>query len=87
MPTISMFFGILIKMYFKEHNPPHFHAYYQGFSAVFEIKSGKLVSGFLPKKAEKIISEWTQENTEKLLENWELMEQEKPLFKIPGADQ
>ncbi|MCF6270746.1 MAG: DUF4160 domain-containing protein [Melioribacteraceae bacterium] len=39
MPTISMFYGIIVRMYFspKEHNPPHFHAYYQGYKAVINI--------------------------------------------------
>ena len=87
MPTISMFFGILIKMYYKEHNPPHFHAYYQGFEAIFDMRTGKMTNGFVPKKAEKIISEWAIDNQDKLLENWQLMESGRPMLKIPGADQ
>ncbi len=74
-------------MYFREHNPPHFHAYYQGFEASFDINTGRKIVGKFPKKAEKIILEWSQEYKSSLLEDWELMEQGKQLKRIPGADQ
>ena len=83
-----MFFGIVIKMYYREHNPPHFHAEYQGFRAVFSIKSGEMTEGRrFPDRAKKIIKEWALEHQKELLENWSLMEQEKSMLKIPGADQ
>ena len=87
MPTISMFFGILIKMYYREHNPPHFHAYYQGFEAIYDINAKKRVAGKFPIKADKIIVEWIEQYTSELLEDWNLMEKGLPLKKIPGADQ
>lgn len=59
---ISMFFGIVIKMYYREHNPPHSHAYYQGFEAIFDINSGKLIEGSLPNKAKGLVSEWALEH-------------------------
>ena len=54
MPTISMFFGIIIRMYFgkKEHNPPHFHAYYQDYKGTFNIESCELIDGNIPLKKE-----------------------------------
>jgi hypothetical protein len=82
-----MFFGIAVKMFYREHNPPHFHAYYQGFEAIFEIKTGRLIEGKFPLKAERIIQEWTLEHQVELLEDWELSQLGKPLFRIPGADQ
>ena len=47
MPTLSMFFGIMIRMYYapKEHNPPHIHAIYQGGEAVFAVADGEMTSG------------------------------------------
>lgn len=87
MPTISIFFGILIKMFHQEHNPPHFHAYYQGFEAVFDIKTGNKTHGKFPIKAEKIVSEWAREHINELMEDWILAQENKPLNKIPGADQ
>jgi hypothetical protein len=88
MPIISSFFGILIKMYYEEHNPPHFHAEYQGHEAVFLIATGEMTkTKKFPIRAAKLIAEWAQEHQVELLENWKRMEQDQVLFKIPGADQ
>ncbi len=87
MPIISLFFGIAIKIFYREHNPPHFHAYYQGFEAIFNIRTGELIEGNFPSKANKIIKEWCIEYQKELLEDWELAQSGKPLFRIPGADQ
>ena len=87
MPIISVFFGIVIKMYYRDHNPPHFHAEYQGFEAFFDIQNGKIILGEFPPKAQKIIKEWVEEHQEELNKNWKLSKQNQPLFKIPGADQ
>ena len=87
MPTISIFFGILIKIYYREHNPPHFHAYYQAYEAIYDIQKVHRMAGKLPPKAEKIVIEWAKEYRFELMNNWNLMEKGKPLHKIPGADQ
>ena len=87
MPEISKFFGISIKIFFNDHNPPHFHAQYQGKSAIYNIKTGKKKDGNLPKNAEKIVEEWARQYKEDLLKNWERMRKGLPPFKIPGADQ
>jgi hypothetical protein len=52
MPTISMFFGIIIRMYFspKVHNPPHVHAYYQDFKASFNILDSEIIEGQIPSR-------------------------------------
>ena len=55
MPTISMFLGIVIRMNWLEHNPPHFHAEYQGHRAVFDL-DGNLTHGEMPVKQSKLIS-------------------------------
>ena len=86
MPVISYYFGIYIRMYHDDHNPPHFHAEYQGYEALIEIKSGKILEGQLPKKAVKIIKEWVEENQELLLKNWERAIELEPLEQIKGAD-
>lgn len=57
MPVISRFYGISIMMFFKEHNPPHFHAKYEGRVALFEIKTGKIMAGNLPPRVVKLIKE------------------------------
>jgi hypothetical protein len=87
MPIISAFFGIIIKMYYREHNPPHFHAYYQGFEAMFDIRNSQKMAGKLPPKAEKIVIEWSRAHRDELLQNWHNTTNSKMLKKIPGADQ
>jgi len=86
MPVISYFFGIYIRMYHDDHNPPHFHAEYQGYEALVDIKNGKIIKGRLLKKAIKIIQEWVDENHEALVANWKNAIELQPLDKIKGAD-
>lgn len=83
MPTISMFLGIIITMYNtgNEHNPPHFHASYQGCKAVFDME-GELLKGDMPKPQRKYIAAWAELHKDELLANWELVEKEEPLYKI-----
>lgn len=87
MAFISRFFGIVIKMYYNEHNPPHFHADYQGFRAVFDIKTGEKITGKFPVKAEKIINEWALQRKTELLHNWDRTQEGKTFRRIKGADQ
>ena len=82
MPTISMFFGIIIRMYNNgEHNPPHFHATYQGHNATFTL-DGELKEGEMPKTQRKYIAAWAEIHKDELLANWELAMNEEPLFRI-----
>lgn len=82
MPTISMFYGIMIRMYNNnEHNPPHFHAQYQGHNAVFDM-DGNLTDGEMPKAQIKLIAAWAEIHHDELLANWELAINEEPLYKI-----
>ena len=55
MPTISIFFGIVVQMYWRDHPPAHFHAYYQGHEALFAIDDGELLEGTMPPGARRII--------------------------------
>lgn len=84
MPTISMFFGIVIRMYCDkaEHNPPHFHAYYQDFKAVVDITSGEISAGQLPPKQTKLVAAWVELHREDLLADWHLASQGELPFKI-----
>ena len=61
VPVISIFFGIVIRMYHDDHPPPHFHASYQGFAALVRIADGEILQGSLPKKAGRIVRQgrWT----------------------------
>ena len=68
MPEISRFYGIVIRMYFNDHNPPHFHAYYSGCEAVINIRTLAVISGRLPGRALGLVAEWASIHTEELLE-------------------
>ena len=82
MPEICRFLGIVITIYYNEHNPPHFHAKYGDQRGVFSINELKLVEGILPKRVISLILEWAFEHREELLEDWYLAEQRKQLNKI-----
>jgi hypothetical protein len=81
MPEISRFLGIVIAMYYRDHGPPHFHAYYGDFDMVVEIESG-VVTGRFPGRARAHVLEWTEIHREELLEDWLLASQRRPLNKI-----
>lgn len=81
MPTLSMFFGIIIRMFVDDHNPPHFHASYQGFNAAFDL-DGNLLEGDLPSKQMKLVAAWAQIHHDELVANWSLAINKEPLFRI-----
>ena len=58
MPTISEFFGIIVRMYFNDHPPPHFHAYYGEAEAVYTIQTLEVLEGGLPRRAHNLVLEW-----------------------------
>ncbi len=72
MPTISMFFGILIRMFFNEHSPPHFHAEYAEYKAVIDIQTFEVIEGKLPRRALELVLDWAELHQEELMEDWEL---------------
>jgi len=81
-PKISEFFWIKIKMYYWNHNPPHFHIKYNEYEAFVSIKDIKVLEWQLPPKIEKLVLSWAELYEEELLENWELCLKEKPLNPI-----
>lgn len=81
MPTISMFYGIVIRMHWNEHNPPHFHAIYQDYDAAFSF-DGELLEGQMPNKQTKLIAAWALLHKEELEANWQLAENKETLFNI-----
>ena len=90
MPTISMFYGILIRMFFYDtdkHNVPHIHAEYQSRVAVYSIPEGDVLAGSLPQKKHKLVVDWIHIHEEDLLADWELAVNGKKPFPIRGLDQ
>ena len=82
MPEISRFFGIIIKMYFKDHNPPHFHAEYQEFTAEYDIQTLAVLNGGLPNRAHALVIEWASYHRQELLDDWALAAKIESLKKI-----
>ena len=72
MPTISTFYGILIRMFFNDHAPPHFHALYGEFEATIDIATLEVIEGDLPNRAFNLAREWAMIHREELLEDWRL---------------
>lgn len=75
MPSISMFYGIVIYLHYLEkdrHHVPHIHARYQGDKAVFRLPDGELLAGNLPNSKKKLVAAWIELHQEELIANWEL---------------
>ena len=85
MPTISMFYGVIIYMYFfdnKKHKKPHIHAGYAEHKASFSIKEGEVLEGSLPKKQLKLVKAWIAIHEEELQADWKLAVDGQELFRI-----
>ena len=86
MPEISRFYGIVIKMYFADHNPPHFHAEYAEYVAEYDIFSLRVLAGKLPLRADALVKEWAARHKKELLKNWYRASVSKPLKSIEPLD-
>ncbi|MBM3746218.1 MAG: DUF4160 domain-containing protein [Acidobacteria bacterium] len=82
MPTISRFFGIVIRMYHREHAPPHFHVIYQDQWAAVAIESLAIIEGRLSRRAAGLVLDWAELHRNELMENWRLAEAHKRLKPI-----
>lgn len=86
MPTISTFYGIVIQMFWRDHNPPHFHVRYAASKAQIAIADLRVIRGNLPARAERFVLEWAAEHQAELMEVWEQcqrQEQPKPIAPLP----
>lgn len=82
MPYVSMFFGIIIRMFYSEHNPPHFHAEYQGTEGVFNFEGEMLRGSIKSHTALKLIKEWALLRKNELEENWRNITEKVAINKI-----
>ena len=82
MPVIARFYGILIKMYFKEHGTPHFHALYGEYNGVFDLETLDMIEGDLPRRSQNLIREWAELYRSDLLDMWRTQE----FRKLPGLE-
>jgi hypothetical protein len=79
MPVISAFFGIIIRIYYSDHNPPHFHAQYGDHEVIIEIKSGRVLKGKLPTRLQYFLELWRRKNADEIMEAWDSAQH----FKVP----
>ena len=70
MPEVSRFFGIVIRLHYADHNPPHFHATYQGRTVEVDITTLAVIEGAIPPRALGLVMEWAAEHRPELAENW-----------------
>ena len=82
MPEISRFFGIIIRMYFDDHPPPHFHAIYGEHEALVGISPITVLRGGLPRRAESMIIEWAALHQLELMENWRRLRNDQSAHRI-----
>ena len=82
MPEVSRFFGIVIYMYYDDHNPPHFHARYGTQEASLAITSLEVLAGRLSPRVRGLVTEWASQHQDELLEDWELARMSAPLKRI-----
>ena len=82
MPEICRFLGIVVAMYYNEHQPPHFHVRYGENRASFSINELRIIEGSMPNRIVSLILEWAFEHRDELLEDWELARQKEQLKSI-----
>ena len=75
MPIISNFFGIIVRMFFNEHAPPHFHVEYAEYKASVNIQTLEIIDGKLSRRAQELVLDWAELHQIELLEDWELCRQ------------
>jgi hypothetical protein len=86
MPRISYFFGVVIRMFYNEHLPPHFHAEYGDAEAVYEIATLEVIRGGLPRRSHAMVVEWATLHRQELFTDWEKAQQQLPLDEIEPLD-
>ena len=82
MPEICRFYGIVVKMFFADHAPPHFHVEYAGQQAVIDIRTTAVIGGSIPSRALGLTVEWASLHRDELLELWKRAEALEPLGKL-----
>jgi len=85
MPILSMFYGIVIRMYFfddRQHHVPHLHAEYAGSRAVFSLGDGEVLAGELPAGRVRLVQAWIEIHRDELIADWELAVNGEEVFRI-----
>jgi len=86
VPTISAFFGIVIRMFYNDHLPPHFHAEYGEYEALYAKDTLETIGGELPRRAHALVLEWTTLHRAELMANWDRAREGVPLRDVQPLD-
>ncbi|MEY2496723.1 MAG: hypothetical protein QOD12_279 [Verrucomicrobiota bacterium] len=82
MPEVSRFYGIVVRFYYRDHPPRHFHAIYGEHEALIEIESGAVYLGSLPRTAYDLVNTWRLLHLDELREDWDRARQQLPILPI-----
>ena len=82
MPEVSRFYGIIIRLYYRDHPPTHFHSIYGEHEALIEIDTGRIYQGHLPATAYELVNRWRAVHLQELRENWNRARAQQPLLPI-----
>jgi len=82
MPVLARFYGILIKMFFREHGVPHFHAVYGEFVGVYNVETLEMIEGDLPVRAQRLVCDWARQHKDEILAMWKTQEYRQ----LPGLE-
>ena len=72
MPTLAIFYGIVISVYWADHPPPHIHARYGEFEAQIDIARLRIIAGSLPRRAQAMVLRWMRDHQDELMTAWNL---------------
>lgn len=86
MPELCRFYGIIIRMFFNDHAPPHFHAFYGEYHVLIDIESLSILRGHIPPRARGLVVEWASLHQEDLREAWNRAERREPLGTIASLE-
>jgi hypothetical protein len=86
LPTIAYFLGISVRMFYNDHDPPHFHARYQGFHGRILISSGEIIDGRFFPTVTRLLREWTVLRRDALMRNWNAARTDGQLERIGGLE-
>lgn len=82
MPEVSRFYGIVIRLYYRDHPPEHFHAFYGNDEAQIDIDSGAIIRGTIPRTAYALVNAWRETHVQELQDNWSRARQQMPILPI-----
>ena len=82
MPELPRFYGIIIRMFWEDHPPPHFHAVYGNNEALIDILTAEIIAGALPLGARSLVRQWAELHREELMEDWNRARTSQPLRRI-----